>query len=179
MDGKQYGIPYDLHVVGFWYRKDLFQQAGISAPPTTVDELNADVAKLKAAGITPISIGSKDRWPDAFWWEYFAVRECSLDVVKSQIQSLKLTDPCWTKAGDDVTAFLKTNPFQTSLPGHAGPAGRGQLGGHGRQRQGGDGAAGRLGGRHHGLADHRQGPEPPRPAGSRSRRWPAAPATRR
>ena len=33
VDGKQYGIPYDLHVVGFWYRKDLFAKAGISSPP--------------------------------------------------------------------------------------------------------------------------------------------------
>ena len=35
VNGKQYGVPYDLHVVGFWYRKDLFQQAGITSPPTT------------------------------------------------------------------------------------------------------------------------------------------------
>src|SRR5882762_8326115 len=52
-DGKQYGIPYDLHVVGFWYRTDLFAQAGITAPPATMDDLNADVQKLKAAKITP------------------------------------------------------------------------------------------------------------------------------
>ena len=32
-NGKWYGVPYDLHVVGFWYRKDLFQQAGITARP--------------------------------------------------------------------------------------------------------------------------------------------------
>ena len=30
--GKQYGIPYDLGMVGVWYNKDLFQQAGITAP---------------------------------------------------------------------------------------------------------------------------------------------------
>ena len=31
-NGQQYGLPYDLHVVGFWYRKDLFAKAGISSP---------------------------------------------------------------------------------------------------------------------------------------------------
>ena len=35
-NGKWYGVPYDLHVVGFWYRKDLFQQAGITSTPTTI-----------------------------------------------------------------------------------------------------------------------------------------------
>ena len=33
VNGQQYGVPYDLHMVGFWYRKDLFAKAGISAPP--------------------------------------------------------------------------------------------------------------------------------------------------
>ena len=83
-NGKQYGMPYDLHVVGFWYRKDLFAKAGITPPPTTLDELNADMAKLKAAGIAPVAIGSKDKWPDAFYWDYFAVRECSVDTMKAR-----------------------------------------------------------------------------------------------
>src|SRR4051794_40331187 len=80
-DGKQYGVPYSQHVVGFWYRKDLFEKAGITEPPKTLDELNADVQKLKDAGIAPIAIGAKDRWPAAFWWEYFALRECSTDTM--------------------------------------------------------------------------------------------------
>ena len=114
-DGKQYGVPYDLHVVGFWYRKDLFARAGITAPPATMDEFNTDVAKLKAAGIAPVAIGSKDKWPDAFYWDYFAVRECSVATMKAAAKSLKLDDPCWMKAGDDLKAFLATNPFQTAF----------------------------------------------------------------
>src|SRR6516164_11687477 len=80
-DGKWYGVPYDLHVVGFWYRKDLFQQAGIKTAPTTIPELEADDAALRAHGITPITVGFKDGWPDVFWWEYFAVRECSQSTI--------------------------------------------------------------------------------------------------
>ncbi len=30
-DGKFFGVPWDMGPVGLWYRKDLFQQAGISA----------------------------------------------------------------------------------------------------------------------------------------------------
>ena len=33
VDGKQYGIPYNFGMVGFWYNKALFAQAGITAPP--------------------------------------------------------------------------------------------------------------------------------------------------
>ena len=39
VDGKQYGVPFNAGMVGFWYNKDLFAQAGIDAPPATWDEL--------------------------------------------------------------------------------------------------------------------------------------------
>jgi raffinose/stachyose/melibiose transport system substrate-binding protein len=29
VEGKQYGVPFDAGIVGFWYNKDLFAQAGI------------------------------------------------------------------------------------------------------------------------------------------------------
>ena len=109
--GKQYGIPYDLHVVGFWYRKDLFAKAGITSAPTTITQLEADVTKLKAAKIQPIAVGSKDKWPDAFWWEYFALRECSTSVLKKAMSTVNLNAPCFVKAGNDLTAFIKTDPF--------------------------------------------------------------------
>ena len=57
IDGKTYALPFSLGVVGFWYNKDLFQQAGITEAPTTMDDLYADIATLEAAGITPVSVG--------------------------------------------------------------------------------------------------------------------------
>jgi raffinose/stachyose/melibiose transport system substrate-binding protein len=114
-NGKWYGVPYDLHVVGFWYRKDLFQQAGITSPPTTIAQLESDDATLRAHGITPITVGSKDGWPDAFWWEYFAVRECSQSTITQSMSGVSLSAPCFTKASADLDAFMKTNPFQTGF----------------------------------------------------------------
>jgi len=115
VNGKQYGLPYDLHMVGFWYRKDLFARAGIAAPPATMDQFTADISKLKTANITPVAIGSKDQWPDAFWWEYFAIRECSTATLQQAISSMDMNQPCFTKAGTDLTSFMKTNPFQTAF----------------------------------------------------------------
>lgn len=109
--GQQYGIPYDLHVVGFWYRKDLFAKAGIKGTPKTMQQLDTDVAKLKKIGVAPVAVGSKDKWPDAFWWEYFALRECSTGILKKAISTINLDYPCFVKAGQDLTAFIKTDPF--------------------------------------------------------------------
>jgi len=76
LEGKNYGVPWDMGMVGFWYNKDLFAQAGIGAPPTTWDELLEDVTALKAAGITPIALGEGDKWPGHFWFGYLATRIC-------------------------------------------------------------------------------------------------------
>jgi raffinose/stachyose/melibiose transport system substrate-binding protein len=129
VDGKQYGVPYDLHTVGFWYRKDLFAKAGIASPPATITALDADVTKLKAAHIVPIAVGSKDKWPDAFWWEYFAVRECSTATLKSAMKAVNLSNPCFLKAGRDLTSFMNTKPFQTGFLGTAAQVGAGSSAG--------------------------------------------------
>ncbi len=69
------------------------------------------ITKLKAAGVAPIALGGKDAWPAAHWYYWFALRECSEDTLDSTAKSLKFDDPCWTKAGQDLQAFAKTEPF--------------------------------------------------------------------
>jgi raffinose/stachyose/melibiose transport system substrate-binding protein len=125
VNGKQYAIPYNVGVVGFWYNKELFAKAGIKAAPKTWTDFLAVVAKLKAAGITPISIGGKDRWPDAFYWDYLAVKLCSKTVIQSAAVSYNFSDPCWTKAGTYVDQLLAAKPFQDGFlatPAQQGPS---------------------------------------------------------
>lgn len=111
VDGKIYGMPTSVLPGGIFYSKDLFAQAGITDTPTTFDELNADVTKLKDAGIAPIALGAKDAWPAAHWYFFFALRECTQDTMNDAATSRKFDDPCWTKAGEDLQAFAGTNPF--------------------------------------------------------------------
>jgi raffinose/stachyose/melibiose transport system substrate-binding protein len=112
VNGKQYAIPYNVGVVGFWYNKELFKQAGIASPPKTWPQLLSDISKLKAAGITPIAIGSKDKWPDAFYWDYLAVKLCSKKVMQQSAVTYNFSDPCWLKAGQYTDQLLKAEPFQ-------------------------------------------------------------------
>jgi raffinose/stachyose/melibiose transport system substrate-binding protein len=112
VNGKQYAVPYNVGVVGFWYNKELFKKAGITSAPTTWPQLLAVVKKLKDAGITPISIGGRDRWPDAFYWDYLAVKLCSKSVIQQAAVTYNFGDPCWTKAGQYVQQLLDAKPFQ-------------------------------------------------------------------
>jgi len=119
VNGQQYGVPYDQHLVGFWYRKDLFAKAGITTAPTTIPELESDDAKLKAHGITPMGLGGQAQWPDAFWWEYFAVRECPQSTVTQAMASMNLSASCFSKATTDLTSFMATSPFEPGFNGVA------------------------------------------------------------
>jgi raffinose/stachyose/melibiose transport system substrate-binding protein len=129
INGKVYAIPMDQNPEGFYYSEDLFKQAGITSTPTTIPELEADVAKLKTIGVAPIAVGAKDAWPAAHWYYNFALRECSQATMNAAATSLKFTDPCWTKAGDDLQAFLKINPFQTGFLTTAAQVGAGSSAG--------------------------------------------------
>lgn len=117
VDDKQYGLPYSVGVVGFWYRTDLFEQAGIDAVPTTMEELDETVATLKEAGITPIAVGSKDKWPDAFYWGFLATRLCSQETLLQATAETSIDAPCFLEAGERLQAFLDTEPFQNGFLG--------------------------------------------------------------
>jgi len=111
-DGKQYGVPFDLGMVGFWYNKDQFTQAGITAPPTTWDEFLTDVGKLKTAGITPIALGGKDKWPGMFWWAYLALRAGGKDAMQNAISTGDWSGPSFVTAGTELKKLIDLDPFQ-------------------------------------------------------------------
>jgi raffinose/stachyose/melibiose transport system substrate-binding protein len=129
INGTVYGIPLDANPEGIYYSQTLFTKAGITTTPTTIPELEADIAKLKNAGITPVAVGAKDAWPAAHWYYNFALRECSQATMNEAGTSLKFSDPCWTKAGDDLAAFLKVNPFQAGFLTTAAQVGAGSSAG--------------------------------------------------
>ncbi len=57
-----YALPNELNVDGVFYNKALFQKAGITETPETMDDFYEAIEKLNAAGITPVGVGGKDTW---------------------------------------------------------------------------------------------------------------------
>jgi multiple sugar transport system substrate-binding protein/raffinose/stachyose/melibiose transport system substrate-binding protein len=115
VDGKIYGMPSAVLPGGIFYSKDLFAQAGITEEPTTLDELEAAVEKLKAAGIQPIALGAKDAWPAAHWYYFFAVRACGQDVIENLATQPDFSDGCWLDAAQSLADFASTEPFNTGF----------------------------------------------------------------
>ena len=112
VDGKNYGVPFDLGLVGFWYNTQTFEEAGITTLPATWDEFLATVQTLKDKGTTPIALAGKDTWTGAFYWAYLAVRECGQAGMDNAVVSGDWSDPCFVRAGEKFKQLIDMEPFQ-------------------------------------------------------------------
>ena len=115
VDGQTYALPFSLGVVGVWYNKGLLEQAGVTAPPTTMSEFYDVIGQLKDAGLTPLSVGAGDKWPAAHYWYYTALRSCAEEVLQDAVTSLDFSDPCFVQAGEELEDLLGTKPFNAGF----------------------------------------------------------------
>lgn len=93
LDGKQYGTPYTSYTVGLYVRRDMLSAAGITGPSDWAG-LVAACDKLKAVGLEPFVIGTKDLWPAAGWFDYIDLRLNGIDFHNSVMAgTVPYTDP--------------------------------------------------------------------------------------
>lgn len=97
-----YDLPLGLNVEGFWYNKAAFEKAGVKVP-TTWEEFEATCAKLKEAGIQPITAGGADKWPVTRLINGYVMRSMGIDAMKAAADGkAKYTDEGYVKAADIV-----------------------------------------------------------------------------
>ena len=106
--GQILGVPADNFAFYLWYRKDVLAKAGISAPPTTWDDMIAQCDKLVAAGIMPWVYGDRDGYTTS---NMMTTEITSFfdpgDVQKVLSGEIKYTDPKF------VSAFNAINELNT------------------------------------------------------------------
>jgi raffinose/stachyose/melibiose transport system substrate-binding protein len=111
--GENYGVPWDMGMIGFWYNKELFAKAGIANPPATWTELLDDVKALKAAGITPIALGEGDKWPGMHMWAYLVTRIGGKENFEGALlRTGSFTDAPFVEAGKKLQELMALEPFQ-------------------------------------------------------------------
>lgn len=101
-DGKTYLWPIMSSPVMFWYNKDIFSKAGITAPPATWDDLMTACDKIKATGIAPITTESNEPEYDNYWLNYLVERQKGPDFLRKTIE-------------DKTGAMWKDPVFATSI----------------------------------------------------------------
>lgn len=61
-NGEIYSVPVNIHRSNIlWYNKKIFEEHGLE-PPKTLDDFYTVAEKLKNAGVTPLSVGGKDKF---------------------------------------------------------------------------------------------------------------------
>lgn len=121
-DGHQYGLARDVGEVVLWYNKALFEQAGVDpASMNTWDGFLAGVQTFKDAGITPLAIGAKDKWPAHFWWSKLVVRLAGKDGFEAAARGEGdgFAGEDFVKAGEYFLQLAALEPWQ---PGFAAAA---------------------------------------------------------
>ncbi|MFC7307155.1 extracellular solute-binding protein [Streptomyces monticola] len=118
-DGKTYAVPFDIGAVGFWYNKALFAKAGIKAPPTVWSDYLDAVGKLSGAGITPIALAGKEKWPGMYYWAYLALRIAGVEGMQKAADAKDFTGADFVKAGEHLKELVALQPFQKGFLGAA------------------------------------------------------------
>jgi len=117
-NGEYYGVPWDWGAVGMFYNKALFAKAGIKDVPTTWAQFLDDVKTIKAAGITPISVGEGETWTGHFWWVYLATREGGQKAfLDAYNRTGSFADAPFVKAGEDLKQLIDLQPFEDGFMG--------------------------------------------------------------
>lgn len=115
IDGKVYGVPWTMGMVGFWYNRRLFEQAGVSEAPTTWAAFLDAVERLKAAGTTPIALAGADQWPAHFYWTYLAMRQGGIQVFEQAEEDRSVDAPAFVRAGEQLLELVRLEPFQSGF----------------------------------------------------------------
>lgn len=112
--GNLYGVSQTGEIVGVYYNKKLLDQAGATVP-TTLPELEAAMAKVKSAGILPLSFGNSEGWPGIHEFGVVQSATAGADAVKGLVTG---SGGKWT---DDATVAAATTLQSWASNGYLTP----------------------------------------------------------
>jgi ABC-type glycerol-3-phosphate transport system substrate-binding protein len=102
-NGKRHFVPTEMCASVVWYRKDLYEKLGLTIPKTW-DELMANAAKAKEAGMAPFMLANQKKWPSQFMWSAILVNKHGLDTYDGLVgNKIPWNDP----RAVDVTATMQ------------------------------------------------------------------------
>jgi glucose/mannose transport system substrate-binding protein len=111
-----WGVPVNIHRSNvLWYDKSVFEENGVT-PPTTFEEFQQVAETLKAAGVVPFVIGTKDAWEAAHVFEDVLAGTLGADAYRG----LWTGETAWTDPG--VTQALENFKMMMSYANEDHPA---------------------------------------------------------
>ncbi|MEM0946436.1 MAG: ABC transporter substrate-binding protein [Pseudomonadota bacterium] len=125
IDGKQWGVPYTYYQWGVYYRKDIYEELGLTEP-TNFDEMKSNCQAMIDSGRTCFTIGTKNFWTAGGWYDYINMRTNGYDFHMAQARGevpwtddrVRQTFANWREL-IDMGAFVENHQsysWQESLP---------------------------------------------------------------
>lgn len=106
-----YDLPLGMNVEGFWYNKELFEQAGVEVP-TTWEEFETVLSTLNDAGIQPLTAGGADKWPLTRLVNANTVRSTGAETMKKAAAGeIPYTDPGLVAAAQTLQDWSQAGYF--------------------------------------------------------------------
>ncbi|MCT2342952.1 extracellular solute-binding protein [Niallia taxi] len=117
VDGKTYGLPLELNITPVYYNKEIFEKYNLEIPET-YDQFEKVVKTLVDKGVTPITLGNKDRWTGSMWYMYLADRIGGSEALANAInRSGSFEDPALLKAAEEVKKLVDMGAFVKGFNG--------------------------------------------------------------
>ncbi|WP_299962455.1 ABC transporter substrate-binding protein [uncultured Roseobacter sp.] len=125
IDDKQWGVPYTYYQWGIYYRKDIYDELGLSEP-ANFEEMKSNCQAVIDSGRKCYTIGTKFLWTAGGWFDYLNMRTHGFDFHMDLAQgNVKWTDDRvretfanWREL-IDMGAFVENHQnysWQESLP---------------------------------------------------------------
>ena len=130
LEGRLVGIPYSPSVLLFFYNKDAFKKAKITAEPTTWNEFVAVAKALKAAGYEPMTV-DQDAYTDINF-SYAALRaagNCAALTKTMRDPTGRLwTSPQFLSMAKDIRGLYDAGLFARDMASNRFPGGQQRVG---------------------------------------------------
>ena len=108
-DGKKYGVPLTMNIVGLFANMDILKSVGYDDVPATYDELIKCCDKLVAAGKIPFGCAGKETWCVTEYLESVIEKSCGAETL----DKIFLGEATWDNA--ELAAAVDT--FQKMVKG--------------------------------------------------------------
>ncbi|OXS76777.1 extracellular solute-binding protein [Domibacillus enclensis] len=117
VDETTYGLPLELNIAPVFYNKQIFEEYNLDVPET-YEEFQAIVKTLSENGVTPITLGNKDRWTGSMWYMYLADRIGGPQVITDAInREGTFEDPALVQAAEEIQSLVDMDAFVKGFNG--------------------------------------------------------------
>lgn len=122
--GRVYAVPLEFNIVPVFYNKRIFAEHGLSEP-ASYDEFKEAIRVLREAGVVPIALGNRDRWPGSLWFMYLADRYAGPHALRDAInRTSRFNVPAMKEAAAEIQVLVDMNAFNRGFNGMSSDDGK-------------------------------------------------------